>query len=385
MKIKKQSRCVFFLIFAIFYIVSTITVNGAEKEIVKSKSSKDMAVISVETFTIGSGYIIEPTLVEINENETASETLCKLINKKGLTSYYSGSLNNNFYLAYIGDGDKTNNFSSYKNANIELGMPKEIKKLNINSNIPKNIIDKIKESRIYLDEDDYLNYKGYMGELIYTNGSGWLTCINNQFISGSLSDVYLNNGDVLRVQFSLAFGADIGGLKKVEGGSGSSNFYETVNKDELTILISEVNLQKHILKDKKVLNEYNKGNNTLFKLDASESEVTLAYNNLKNAIIESQKDKENNSQNNNTNTNTNKKNESIVLDRFNNKSGNSSINNNLEQKKNTNKSNEETYNLQLENNINTGENSNIQVLASVFMTFCVIIFICFFRTNKVKK
>ena len=62
------------------------------------------AIWSVEAFTVGCGYIIEPTEVPIREGETAAEQLLRLLSENGLVGYYGGTAKSSFYLAYIADG-----------------------------------------------------------------------------------------------------------------------------------------------------------------------------------------------------------------------------------------------------------------------------------------
>ena len=62
------------------------------------------AIWSVEAFTVGCGYIVEPTEVPIREGETAAEQLLRLLSENGLVGYYGGTAKSSFYLAYIADG-----------------------------------------------------------------------------------------------------------------------------------------------------------------------------------------------------------------------------------------------------------------------------------------
>lgn len=48
------------------------------------------AIWSVEAFTVGCGYIVEPTEVPIREGETAAEQLLRLLSENGLVGYYGG-------------------------------------------------------------------------------------------------------------------------------------------------------------------------------------------------------------------------------------------------------------------------------------------------------
>lgn len=86
------------------------------------------AVWSVEAFTVGCGYIIEPVEMPIYEGETSAEQLIRLLHENGLVGYYGGTVKSSFYLAYIADGtaagEKYNNYT-------KSGTAKKPRKLNL--------------------------------------------------------------------------------------------------------------------------------------------------------------------------------------------------------------------------------------------------------------
>ena len=68
----------------------------------------------------------------------------------------------------------------------------------------------------FYDPDDYTkNWTGYLGEFAFTNGSGWMYSVNTVFPNVGFADSYLSDGDVVRVQYTLGYGADIGGFGAV--------------------------------------------------------------------------------------------------------------------------------------------------------------------------
>ena len=96
----------------------------------------------------------------------------------------------------------------------------------------------------YFNARDYEeNSEGYLGEFVYTNGSGWMYSVNHVFPNVSFADTYLSDGDVVRVQFTLAYGADIGGASAMGGslpggGQTPSAYYDVADKDALTAQIA---------------------------------------------------------------------------------------------------------------------------------------------------
>ena len=80
--------------------------------------------------------------------------------------------------------------------------------------------------------------EGQLGEFDYAQGSGWMYCLNNVFPNVGFADSYLSDGDVVRVQFTAAYGSDIGGGYSTGGGdSGKAR----ANKDDLAEQIAAVN------------------------------------------------------------------------------------------------------------------------------------------------
>ena len=59
-----------------------------------------------------------------------------------------------------------------------------------------------KRQGLDFDINDYEeNWKGKIGEFVFSEGSGWMYSVNNIFPNVSFSDIYLSDGDVVRVQF----------------------------------------------------------------------------------------------------------------------------------------------------------------------------------------
>lgn len=165
------------------------------------------AVVSVEAFTVGGGYIVEPQFVDVKDGVNAAYVIDELLTEQNLDYNYSGSLDGGFYISKIST--------------------------EFNPAIPDALKSK-------LEEDGYsvISSSNGLGEFDFTQGSGWMYCVNGTFSNLGISDYYLQDGDVLRLQFTLAYGADIGG-KSSRGGDFEDFYFEVVNRDELTKIIAE--------------------------------------------------------------------------------------------------------------------------------------------------
>ncbi|MGN0711793.1 MAG: DUF4430 domain-containing protein, partial [Anaerovoracaceae bacterium] len=191
-------------------IVVEVTDDGetAKKTFdVKFEAGTCEAVVAVELFSLGEGYLIYPTTVEFEDGDTAADVLLKLLDENGFTYKYTGKPTANFYLAHI-CGSSLN----------ELPM-------NMDS-IPEYMKTALKKSGYAFDTR---SSKDSLGEFDYTNGSGWMYSVRNSFPNVGFSEYYLQDGDVMRVQFTLALGADLG-----EDYGGSGCFWTVVDRDAVT-------------------------------------------------------------------------------------------------------------------------------------------------------
>ncbi|MBW4828333.1 MAG: DUF4430 domain-containing protein [Clostridiaceae bacterium] len=167
------------------------------KGIVKDKGEvTGHATISIEATTIGLGYIVPPTKVEIREGKPASTVIDKLLKEKGFEYESQGKIDNAFYLAHL----------------IKPGLVS-------NPVIPEDLAELVEAEADRFSPDDY--NQDSLGEYDFSNGSGWMYSVNGHYPNYGFSDCYLLDGDVMRIRFTLFYGRDIGGSGGL-GGSGSN-------------------------------------------------------------------------------------------------------------------------------------------------------------------
>jgi hypothetical protein len=174
------------------------------------------SVWSFEAFAIGMGYIIPPRKVDIIEGETSAQTLDRVVRDVGFDYEYSGTLTSGFYLSFINE-------------------------IFVQPEIPSVLAELAARDMDEYDGGEYSSDK--LGEFDFTNGSGWMYSVNNVFPNVGFADTYLSDGDVVRVQYTLTYGMDIGGY----GALGNSNgvfeggglYFESPNRDALTAKIAE--------------------------------------------------------------------------------------------------------------------------------------------------
>ena len=176
-----------------------------------SANAADTATVSVEATVVGAGYLVPPTSVEAGAR--ASDALLRLLAENGYTAFYGGAPESAFYLAYVADGDKTGSYNGYRCASA-LYPVTQPKKLTFRSDISSPLKAYLSSHAGYFDETDYeTNSRGYLGEFVYTDLSGWMYSLNGVFAQKDLASVTLRAGDTLRLQFTTCLGADIGGAE----------------------------------------------------------------------------------------------------------------------------------------------------------------------------
>ncbi len=148
-------------------------------------------VFSLEGFTVGKGFFIAPCLIPIREGQNFAALLTELLEAHGFSYHATGQVNEGFYLAAIGGLDLDGNA------------------------IPSPLWERLSGQGY----ERTLSPGGTLGEFDYGSGSGWMYAVNGIYKNYGFSDYYPQDGDVVRVQFTLALGADIGGGHALGGAS----------------------------------------------------------------------------------------------------------------------------------------------------------------------
>lgn len=215
----KTIKKIFTAAIASVLLAATLTVNAAA-----AQESEKTVTVSVEAFSIGCGYVLEPTKISFNEGETAADAVKKVLEQNNIT--FDASYQYGFYINGI----------SFRHT----------------ADIPSYITDAVVGHNDEYDEDilfgDYIDEDATPDDLAandYVYGlSGWLFTVNqptSEAMSKGMSQTTLNDGDVIRLQFSLDCGADIGtaNISGMPQWGYHADFYPTADKTELTRAIAE--------------------------------------------------------------------------------------------------------------------------------------------------
>ncbi|MCQ2439153.1 MAG: DUF4430 domain-containing protein [Oscillospiraceae bacterium] len=161
--------------------------------------STGTAEIYIDASTVGQGMLDGPYLYTIRQGVPAADAVLEMLREYGYEARYDGSVKIGFYLRRISRAG-----------------------VNAGGEVPPLLWETVRRDGLTLtnshDEDS-------IGEWDYTSGSGWMYCVNGMYPGKGLSEWYLNDGDVLCLRFTLAYGKDIGGYRATGGSYGSFNGY----------------------------------------------------------------------------------------------------------------------------------------------------------------
>ncbi|MBD2846834.1 DUF4430 domain-containing protein [Paenibacillus sp. IB182496] len=216
-------------------------------------SSDRYVTVSVEKFTLGQGYVVEPVRVPFEEGDNAAAVIMALL---GEDARHTGSIDSAFYLS------KVHNPSD---AAVD---------------IPTHIVDAAGGAGAIGDRAE----ADWLGEFDYTSMSGWMYAVNDQFPNVGASDRTVAQGDVIRWQFTVyGFGADLRGEL-----AGSP---ELADKDALTAEVAALNSspeQAELLADPAVQAAYDDAYAALTDMASSQSDVDAARSALEEALAASE-------------------------------------------------------------------------------------------------
>lgn len=242
----KVSKKILSLVLALALVVSTMTVTFAEA------NDKVTVTVTIERFTIGQGYLLKPTSVEVNKDASVKDVLEKAAQENNIklnatTSSYGYYLDSISY-ADTGVVNIPESISSMPGIDADYGGG-----YTVHYDAPTNTTV---NSRF---EDEQK-----LGGGSFTDLAGWMYALNNKESDNGMDAQPVADGDVVRVQFSVyAAGADIG-FKSWYAGIESAKL---ADKDSLIKKVAELSAKENQDKD------LTEAISVLEKYDATQQEV----------------------------------------------------------------------------------------------------------------
>ena len=251
-------------------MTTSIATVGYNK--IQAQETNKTVTFSVEKFTIGQGYVVEPVSVEVSDDMTISDVFEKVMNEKGIK--YTGSKDYGYlYLQSIENADTG-----------IIDIPEEIAKM------PSYESSYEYEGETYTtsysapsnekNDGNTQPNKG-LGEYSYNSMAGWMISVNGDNDNGNLTPAdIVKDGDVIRYQFSVyGWGADVG-LSNYAG----MEPLKVADKTTLTKELAKINENKAVwMNNEKVKIAYENAIKVATKLMATQDEVDEVVAELKKA------------------------------------------------------------------------------------------------------
>ena len=236
----------------VFALALSMMVMPANTQAAATKS----VYFTVEKLTIGQGLFVQPTKVEIKDGDTvktAFENLMKQTNNEAIVDNTYG-----FYLSGIKKADTG-----------KINIPKEISAM---PDYDTGYMGKVKAPSN--DNNDGNANAPDLSAGAYNSMSGWMFMVNNKGMAEGADSVVANDGDVIRLQFSVfGWGDDIG------TGFTDANL-KLANKDALIKKIAEAKNDKEAMSIAAAKKAVEDGIKVLENYNATDAEISLVTETL---------------------------------------------------------------------------------------------------------
>lgn len=149
----------------------------------QTPAASNSVIVSVEKSTLGQGFIVEPTAVQLKSGDTAKTVTERVLNSNGIKFKASKENSVGYYLYGIEDPGRGK------------------------INPPEFLKTQITAQDITITED---KTPDYLSEYDYTKQSGWMYSVDGVFPDHAADAVSLKGGEVIRWQFTLiGYGEDV--------------------------------------------------------------------------------------------------------------------------------------------------------------------------------
>ena len=241
--------------FAAFVFVAVMALMIFGQPAKAAETENITVYVSVEKFSLGQGYLIEPTKMTVEKDALASDVVAELLKANGYE--YEVDTSWGYQLTYIKGAD-----------NGTIDIPQIIQSMAADSwsgtAAPTNETAKENGNATYPD----------LGNYSYTSAAGWTYYVNNESPIVPMNEYKLQDGDVMRIRFTIhGYGADMGGSW--------DGCLTLPNLDSVTKSLAEYNADKaNCDLNKTYKNAYTKTVKAVTNMDKTEKAITTAAKNL---------------------------------------------------------------------------------------------------------
>ena len=168
--------------------------------------------VTVEGYNLGQGLYVEPVKMTVPEGWTLAQATDALLGNRGIGYRAGGTVESGFYLESL----------NLPQRNPSVSIPEYVSSqpLWYQGDPPGNPKNR----------DGYVASPGWLSALDYSWDSGWMFTVNHQMSDSGAAQYVLNDGDVVRWQFTvLGYGADLG----IHTGWDPAPYYAHADKSQL--------------------------------------------------------------------------------------------------------------------------------------------------------
>ncbi len=269
------------------------TMSAAAEGSADERTPAGYVVFSMEAATTGYGYLLAPVTAPFYEGENAAQVLDRVLTENGFSYKAAGTVTAGFYLSAVGPGGVLPSGAAEAFGCGEKCAPPK----RLGAELPEIILENIKPTlEAYYEmsvetaadlNDGWTQGENTIGETDYCPLSGWMCSVNNVFPSDYLSATSLKDGDVVRLQYTMAWGMDLG--------AGWGDFFATADKTVLCKAMADVNSAEdadEMLADEAVAAAYEAAVAAGLTVNAEQTAVDAAAEALKAAIAAYEEAKE---------------------------------------------------------------------------------------------
>lgn len=270
----------FFKVFCAWLCLAVMLPGNLSVCLAEEEKAADTIVVTFEAATIGYGYLLEPTVVSVSEGDTVATVIDRVLTAEGFSYEASGTVESGFYLKAIAPGGVlANGAKAAGGAGAAMKVPKRL-----GTEVPQIIFDSIKDT-LGLDsvtdfDDGFSAGEGSLGEYDYSYMTGWMCSVNNVFGSTGAAETPVAAGDVLRIQYSMGWGSDL-------GPNWGFDYFATADKSALSVAMAEAKSAddaSELFSDAAVAAAYRDAVTTAMTVDAAQADVDAAKAALNQAI-----------------------------------------------------------------------------------------------------
>ncbi|HBL83592.1 MAG: hypothetical protein A2Y17_09375 [Clostridiales bacterium GWF2_38_85] len=175
---------------------------------VSAQTDGGYVYITVEKFAVGQGYILEPTRLALEDGDTAWSVLVRAMGEDNLIVTESEWGN---YLSGVKDNETRE------------------------ANIPQFIIDQISGEEVTSRADSSI-----LAAYDYTTQSGWTYAVNNTGAAVSMQSYELQDGDVIRVMYTVyGYGTDLGFGYNTETQASDASYIDIADRDAVIKAVAD--------------------------------------------------------------------------------------------------------------------------------------------------